>query len=123
MRCTALFTRFNPGDCAEPWDTRREEQPVRKIPIRGVHSGNTVDVGAGSRKEPAQRAALYARVFSEQQTEAGTTGSQMAALQERIAVDGPRLEPELEFIDEGYSGATLCDRRWSGSGMWRTTVG
>ena len=51
--------------------------------------------------------ALYARVSSEQQAEAGTIASQLAALRERIAEDGLTLSEELTFIDEGYSGATL----------------
>jgi site-specific DNA recombinase len=54
-----------------------------------------------------QRVALYARVSSEQQAEAGTIDSQMAALRERIAQDGYHLTEELTFMDEGYSGATL----------------
>jgi site-specific DNA recombinase len=53
------------------------------------------------------RAALYARVSSEQQAEAGTIGSQVEALRKRIAEDGLEVEKELEFVDEGYSGATL----------------
>jgi site-specific DNA recombinase len=53
------------------------------------------------------RVALYARVSSEQQAEAGTIDSQIAALQERIAQDGYQLGEDLTFIDEGYSGATL----------------
>jgi site-specific DNA recombinase len=53
------------------------------------------------------RVALYARVSSEQQAEAGTIGSQIAALQERIAQDGYKLEEELAFVDDGYSGTTL----------------
>ena len=51
--------------------------------------------------------AFYARVSSEQQTTAQTILSQVAALRERIAADGLVLLPEYEFIDEGYSGATL----------------
>jgi site-specific DNA recombinase len=54
-----------------------------------------------------QRVALYARVSSEQQAEAGTIASQAAALRERIAQDGYQLREELTFMDEGYSGATL----------------
>jgi site-specific DNA recombinase len=54
-----------------------------------------------------QRVALYARVSSEQQAEAGTIDSQVAALRERIAQDGYQLTEELIFMDEGYSGATL----------------
>jgi len=53
------------------------------------------------------RAALYARVSSEQQTQAQTIASQLAVLRERIAADGLRLPQAQEFIDDGYSGATL----------------
>ena len=49
----------------------------------------------------------YARVSSEQQTEAKTIESQLAALRERIAQDDLHLSEELTFIDDGYSGATL----------------
>ena len=51
--------------------------------------------------------ALYARVSSEQQTEAGTIESQLAALRDRLEQDGFRLCEELTFIDQGYSGATF----------------
>ena len=51
--------------------------------------------------------AIYARVSSEQQTEAGTIASQLAALQEKVAQDGLQLSEELTFVDEGYSGSTL----------------
>ena len=53
------------------------------------------------------RVALYARVSSEQQAEAGTIDSQIAALRERIVQDGYQLTEDLTFIDAGYSGATL----------------
>ncbi|MDA8185108.1 MAG: recombinase family protein [Actinomycetota bacterium] len=51
--------------------------------------------------------AIYARVSSEQQAEAHTIASQVAALRERVAADGFRLHTDHEFIDEGYSGASL----------------
>ena len=51
--------------------------------------------------------ALYARVSSEQQAQAHTIASQLAALRERIAREGALLSPEHEFIDAGYSGSTL----------------
>ena len=51
--------------------------------------------------------AIYARVSSEQQADAHTIGSQVAALRDRVAADGLTLAPAEEFIDEGYSGATL----------------
>ncbi|MCU1292390.1 MAG: Resolvase domain protein [Bryobacterales bacterium] len=54
-----------------------------------------------------REAAFYARVSSEQQSTAHTILSQVAALRQRMAEDGVVLLPEREFIDEGYSGATL----------------
>jgi site-specific DNA recombinase len=51
--------------------------------------------------------ALYARVSSDQQTDAHTIASQLAALRARVTTDGYALPEELQFIDEGYSGATL----------------
>ena len=57
--------------------------------------------------DSSERAALYARVSSEQQAAAGTIASQVEALRQRVVDDGLHLESELEFIDEGYSGATL----------------
>jgi site-specific DNA recombinase len=53
------------------------------------------------------QAAIYARVSSERQAEAQTVASQVAALRERVAVDGLTLPEAMQFIDEGYSGATL----------------
>ncbi len=55
----------------------------------------------------ALQAAIYARVSSEQQTTAKTIASQLAALRARVAADGLALPAELQFVDEGYSGATL----------------
>ena len=51
--------------------------------------------------------ALYARVSSDQQADANTIDSQVAALRERIVADGVDLGSVLEFIDAGYSGASL----------------
>src|SRR5256885_9112407 len=51
--------------------------------------------------------ALYARVSSEHQNEARTIESQVADLRTRIATVGVALPSELEFVDNGYSGATL----------------
>jgi site-specific DNA recombinase len=53
------------------------------------------------------RAAFYARVSSDQQAEAGTIDSQVAALEERMRQDGFGVDPELSFIDDGYTGSTL----------------
>lgn len=53
------------------------------------------------------RAAFYARVSSEQQAAAHTIESQLAALSERAQADGSPVPPERQFVDNGYSGATL----------------
>ncbi|MFZ5828920.1 MAG: recombinase family protein, partial [Planctomycetota bacterium] len=59
------------------------------------------------KKSHSSIAATYARVSSEQQAETATIASQVAALEERVAKDGLVLEPQMRFLDEGYSGATL----------------
>lgn len=51
--------------------------------------------------------AIYARVSSEQQAEAGTIESQIEALKHRVHQDGLSVDEERYFLDEGYSGATL----------------
>jgi site-specific DNA recombinase len=56
---------------------------------------------------PPTRVALYARVSSAQQAEAGTIASQVEALKERIQADGFSVDAEVCFLDEGYSGSTL----------------
>src|SRR3954463_5599434 len=56
---------------------------------------------------PCIRAALYARVSSEQQAQAGTIDSQVAAILIRAAEETVSIESELRFIDDGHSGATL----------------
>jgi site-specific DNA recombinase len=52
--------------------------------------------------------ALYARVSSEQQAVAHTVESQLAALTERAQSDGTPIPAERQFIDDGYSGASLA---------------
>jgi len=51
--------------------------------------------------------AIYARVSSDQQAEAGTIHSQVESLRRRIEQDGQVLSSEFTFLDEGYSGAQL----------------
>ncbi len=53
------------------------------------------------------RAAFYARVSGEQQAAAHTIESQIAALSEPARFDGTPVPPERQFVDDGYSGATL----------------
>lgn len=50
---------------------------------------------------------LYARVSSEQQAQQETVESQVTALRQRIKADGHLVSPHDEYIDEGFSGATL----------------
>ena len=57
--------------------------------------------------DDVRRVAIYARVSSQRQADEATIQSQVAALESRVTADGVRLEPELHFLDEGYSGATL----------------
>jgi site-specific DNA recombinase len=63
-------------------------------------------VGLKSRKSLG-RAALYARVSSEQQIQTQTIDSQVESIKQRMVQDGLDLDPELFFIDDGYSGASL----------------
>jgi site-specific DNA recombinase len=49
-----------------------------------------------------RQVALYARVSSEQQAEANTIDSQVAALQERIVAAGVELRSVLEFIERVF---------------------
>lgn len=51
--------------------------------------------------------AIYARVSSEQQSQQATVDSQVTALRQRAELDGHALLPQDEYIDDGFSGATL----------------
>ncbi len=51
--------------------------------------------------------AIYARVSSEQQSEAKTIESQLSELRAQVKAFGFVLAPEHEFVDNGYSGSTL----------------
>ena len=53
------------------------------------------------------RAPFYARVSSEQQATAHTIDSQITALSERAQADECPVPPERQFLDDGYSGATI----------------
>src|SRR2546428_13872895 len=53
------------------------------------------------------QAAIYTRVSSERQATAQAIASQLAALRERVTVDGYVLPEAMQFLDDGYSGTTL----------------
>ncbi len=57
--------------------------------------------------DETHRIALYARVSSQRQADESTITSQVAGLQQRITTDQFALDPEMRFLDEGFSGATL----------------
>jgi site-specific DNA recombinase len=54
------------------------------------------------------RVALYARVSGEQQAKEDTIASQLEAVSQRIASDALECDPELRFVDDGYSGSILA---------------
>ena len=54
-----------------------------------------------------KQVAVYARVSSTQQADAGTIESQLSALRQRVALDGFALPPSMEFVDDGYSGGSF----------------
>jgi site-specific DNA recombinase len=52
--------------------------------------------------------AIYARVSSEQQAQHGTIESQLAALQKFAAEKALKIDPDLIFAENGFSGTTLA---------------
>ena len=62
---------------------------------------------ARGRAMAAVRAAIYARVSSDQQADRHTIDSRVEALLARAAADGREIQAELRFLDEGQSGASL----------------
>jgi site-specific DNA recombinase len=53
------------------------------------------------------RVGNYGRVSGDKQAKDGTIASQLEAIRERVASDGLVCDPELCFVDDGYSGDTL----------------
>jgi site-specific DNA recombinase len=53
------------------------------------------------------RVGLYGRVSGEQQEKEDTIASQLEAVMQRIASDGLECDPDLHFVDDGYSGYIL----------------
>ena len=56
------------------------------------------------------RAAASARALPDGQVKGTTIASQLEALAQQVQGDGLDLEPELRFVDDGYSGSTLVRR-------------
>jgi site-specific DNA recombinase len=53
------------------------------------------------------QAAIYAAISSEHQAAAHTIETQLAALTKRARSAGTAVPTERQFVDDGYSGATL----------------
>jgi site-specific DNA recombinase len=53
------------------------------------------------------RVGLYGRVSGEQQEKEDTIASQLEAVMQRIASDDLECDPDLHFVDDGYSGYIL----------------
>ena len=53
------------------------------------------------------RAAIYARVSSDQQAERHTIDSQLSELKARVSRDGHPVHDDMLFVDNGHSGASL----------------
>src|SRR6202051_1282574 len=54
------------------------------------------------------RVALYGRVSGDRQEKEDTIASQLEAGLQRIPTDGLQCDPELRFLDDGYSGSILA---------------
>ena len=63
---------------------------------------------------PTIEAAFYARVSGEQQVDAQTILSQIAALRERIASDEVLFHQIESLLTTATAAQPLCDRPWSG---------
>ena len=74
-------------------------QDTRDCPGRSAQASATCqEEGFGMR---TIQAAIYARVSSERQATAQTIGSQLAALRERVTVDGYVWPGAMQFLDDG----------------------
>jgi site-specific DNA recombinase len=94
------------------WRPTRSPLPTeRRIlrPTADLHPASTAHHCRGdyTMDKATIRAAIYARVSSDQQVQEHTIGSQVEALEGRVREDGLDVEDSLRFIDEGQSGAVL----------------
>jgi site-specific DNA recombinase len=60
-----------------------------------------------------KKVALYARVSTERQEQAGTIESQVAELESYAQEQGYEIDAELIFLDQGVSGGVWPDRHWT----------
>ena len=65
------------------------------------------------------RAAVYARVSTTRQAQAQTIEQQLDRLRAAVAERGWELEDQHVYRDDGFSGARLGRRGWTGCGITR----
>ena len=63
---------------------------------------------------------IYGRVSSDRQAEEATIESQVTDLTQRVQDDGFKLDDELCFLDDGYTGEALSPRQSGNSKSIRT---
>ena len=63
------------------------------------------------------RVAVYARVPATRQAQAQTIEQQLDRLREAVAGRGWELADQHVYRDDGYSGASLAGRAWTGCGI------
>src|SRR3954449_6235696 len=94
---------------AAPTSACRRRSPVRPPPARHHHREGRTMRSHPPRAIPAAppRAAIYARVSSDQQAERHTIDSQLSELKARVSRDGHPVHDDMLFVDNGHSGASL----------------
>ena len=65
------------------------------------------------------RAAVYARVSTTRQAQAQTIEQQLDRLRAALAERGWELDEQHVYRDDGYSGARLAGRDWTGCVIMR----
>ena len=120
MRITFEPSRVSPACMVQAYE---QVVPLRRRPTgagaASAGGGGTAD--ATCRKETqimnSTQVAIYARVSSDQQAEAHTVASQVAALRERVAADGLAVPEAMQFLDVPR-GAGLCGRPRPTGARW-----
>ena len=59
-----------------------------------------------------KKVALYARVSTERQEQAGTIESQVAELESYAQEQGYEIDAKMIFLDQGVSGGVWPDQHW-----------
>ena len=68
------------------------------------------------------RVAVYARVSTARQAQSQTIDQQLDRLRAAVAERGWKLEEQHVYRDDGFSGASLAGRGWTGCGTMRRSL-